>query len=222
MTEESPSKPFRVALVEDHASFRQALAFVFDSEQDFVVVEQVSSLAEARAAPGGYDLAILDLALPDGSGVDLVEELRRPDPEVAVLVLSATLDEENVARLVDVGASGVLDKLAGVDEIVAEAQRLMAGAVLPRQREVVEILRTLAVDAGDDRASDRDAELTEDEAGVLRALADGLDVEETARRLGTTPAQVREHVKSILEKLGARSGLQALVAAARRRLVEIR
>lgn len=221
MTEESPSKPFRVALVEDHASFRQALAFVFDSEQDFVVVEQVSSLAEARAAPGGYDLAILDLALPDGSGVDLVEELRRPDPDVAVLVLSATLDEENVARLVDVGASGVLDKLAGVDEIVAEAQRLMAGAVLPRQREVVEILRTLARDEGG-RASDRDAELTGDEAGVLRALAEGLDVEETARRLGTTPAQVRERLKSILEKLGARSGLQALVAAARRRLVEIR
>ncbi|HKH11725.1 MAG TPA: response regulator transcription factor [Rubrobacter sp.] len=221
MTDESPSKPFRVALVEDHASFRQALAFVFDLEQDFVVVEQVGSLAEARAAPREYDLAILDLALPDGSGVDLVEELRGPNPDVEVLVLSATLDEENVARLVDVGASGVLDKLAGVEEIVAEAQRLMAGAVLPRQREVVEILRTLAR-GGADPAATGDAGLTEPEAEVLRALAEGLDGEEAARRLGTTSGQVRHQVKGILEKLGARSGLQALVAAARRRLVEIR
>jgi len=221
VTDESPSKPFRVALVEDHASFRQALAFVFDLEQDFVVVEQVGSLAEARAAPREYDLAILDLALPDGSGVDLVEELRGPNPDVEVLVLSATLDEENVARLVDVGASGVLDKLAGVEEIVAEAQRLMAGAVLPRQREVVEILRTLAR-GGADPAATGDAGLTEPEAEVLRALAEGLDGEEAARRLGTTSGQVRHQVKGILEKLGARSGLQALVAAARRRLVEIR
>lgn len=217
--DESPSGPARVVLVEDHVSFRQALAFVLDAESDFVVVGQAGSLAEGRTALGGCDFAIVDLALPDGSGVDLVEEVRRSNPGVTVLILSATLDEENLARLVDAGASGVLDKLAGVDEIVAEAQRLRAGAALPRQAEIVEILRAVA--RGGDPGATRDAGLTEGEAGVLEALSEGLDGEGVARKLGLTPGQVRDTVGSILEKLGARSGLQALVVAARRGLVEL-
>lgn len=220
MTDESHSEPVRVVLVEDHASFRQALAFVLDLEQDFVVVDQVGSLAEARAASGGCDFAIVDLALPDGSGVDLIEEFRRSNPDVAVLILSATLDEENVARLVEAGASGVLDKLAGVDEIVAEAQRLRAGAALPRQGVVVEVLRAIARDARH-READRDAGLTERETEVLRGLSEGLDGEGVALSLGMTSGQERDHLSSILAKLGARSGLQALVIAARLGLVEL-
>lgn len=222
MMDERPSKPVRVMLVEDHASFRQALAFVLDSEPDFVVVDQVGSLAEARDASGGFDLAVVDLALPDGSGIDLIEDLRRSNPAVGVLILSATLDEENIARLVDAGASGVLDKLAGVNEIVAEAQRLSAGAALPRQGEIVEILRAIArVGGRGDHGADRDAKLTERETGVLRALSEGLDGEGVARRLGITSRQEQDHLTSMLEKLGARSGLQALVIAARHGLVEL-
>src|SRR3712207_9097372 len=149
MADESSSEPVRVMLVEDHASFRQALAFVLELEQDFVVVDQAGSLAEARAASGSSNFAIVDLALPDGSGVDLIENLRRSNPDVTVLILSATLDEENIARSVEAGASGVLDKLAGGDEIVAEAQRLRAGAALPRQGGGGERLRTIARGGGD-------------------------------------------------------------------------
>jgi len=207
-------------LVEDHASFRQALAFVLELEQDFVVVDQAGSLAEARAASGSSNFAIVDLALPDGSGVDLIENLRRSNPDVTVLILSATLDEENIARSVEAGASGVLDKLAGVDEMLAEAQRLRAGAAMPRQREVVEIIRTIARHREREGGAGDETTLTELEMQVLGALADGLDSEGVARRLGITSGQERDHVKSILEKLGASSGLQALVIAARRGLVE--
>ncbi len=222
MADENFSRPVRVMLVEDHASFRQALAFVLDLEQDFVVVDQVGSLAEARRASENCDFAIVDLALPDGSGIDLIEELRRSNPDVPVLILSATLDEENIVRLVEAGASGVLDKLAGVDEIVAEAQRLRAGAAMPRQREVVEMLRDVTRYGGWNHGANHDAKLTEREAAALRALSEGLDGEAVARRLGMTLEQERDHVKSILEKLGASSGLQALAIAARRDIVEFR
>lgn len=220
MTDENSSRLVRVMLVEDHASFRQALAFVLDLEQDFVVVDQFGSLVEARGALENCDFAIVDLALPDGSGIDLIEELRRSNLDVPVLILSATLDEENISRLVEAGASGVMDKLAGVDEIVAEAQRLRAGAAMPRQTEVVEMLRVVTRDGGWNHGANHDPKLTELDEAALRALSEGLDGEAVAQKLGMTVEQERDQVKSILEKLGAKSGLQALAIAASRDIVE--
>jgi DNA-binding NarL/FixJ family response regulator len=82
-------------LVEDHSTFRGVLAFLLEREPDFEVLAQAGSLAEAREAlgrqslDGGIDLAVVDLALPDGNGTDLIEELRRSSPRVRIVVLSA-------------------------------------------------------------------------------------------------------------------------------------
>lgn len=126
MPDEHPPKQARVSLIEDHGTFRQALALMLDMEPDFIVVAQAGSLAEAREVSVGTDLAIVDLALPDGNGADLIGELRRANPDVRILVLSATLDESNRDRVKELGAAGVLDKLAGVDEIIRELRRLGA------------------------------------------------------------------------------------------------
>jgi DNA-binding NarL/FixJ family response regulator len=79
----------RVLLVEDHASFRQPLACLLRREQDIAIVGQAGSLAGVRQALEGIDVAIVDLGLPDGSGVELVQELRTVNPHGAVLVLTA-------------------------------------------------------------------------------------------------------------------------------------
>jgi two-component system nitrate/nitrite response regulator NarL len=174
-----PAKPLRVILVEDHTSFRQALALVLDREPEFTVVEQAGSLAEARRAAGGIDVAIVDLALPDGNGADLIEDLRRLDPGVTVLVLSATLDRTNFAAAVEAGADGVLDKLAGPGEIAETVRHLTAGQALPRQKEIVGMLRLYGQRRGRDRGPQPAMEwLTPLESKVLLALARGL----TARR----------------------------------------
>ena len=121
-------------MVEDHVSFRQALAFILEREQDLEVVAQAATLNEARLALGGrestkrIEAAIIDLALPDGNGADLVGDLRRHNPGITVLVLSATLSHANRERAERAGADGVLDKLAGVGEIVGELRRLLADA----------------------------------------------------------------------------------------------
>jgi two-component system nitrate/nitrite response regulator NarL len=130
VSEEDPATPLRIMLVEDHVSFRQALAYMLDRDPGFEVVAQAGTLAEARRVldesetPEGIDAAVIDLALPDGNGVDLVEDLSSHNPELTVMVLSATLSQANLAKAVEAGADGVLDKLAGLGEIIGALRRL--------------------------------------------------------------------------------------------------
>ena len=142
-------------LVEDHASFRQTLARVFDQEPEFEVVAQAGSLSEARRVMEGseVDLGIIDLSLPDGEGVELIEELREANPLFAALVLTASLDREDHARAVEAGAAGVLHKSADVDEILDATRRLAAGETLFSSEELVELLRL----AGQSREEEREA-----------------------------------------------------------------
>ncbi|HJQ28265.1 MAG TPA: response regulator transcription factor, partial [Rubrobacter sp.] len=129
----------RILLVEDHASFRQTLAFVFDQQPEFEVVAQAGTLAEARRTKGGFeaDLGVLDLSLPDGEGTELIEELRETNPDFAALVLTASLDRAEHARAVEAGAAGVLHKSADVDEILDATRRLAEGETLLSQDELV-------------------------------------------------------------------------------------
>jgi two-component system, NarL family, nitrate/nitrite response regulator NarL len=228
VSEEGSARPLRIMLVEDHISFRQALAFVLSRDPGFEVVAQAGTLAEARLGldgreiPEGIDAAVIDLALPDGNGADLIGDLRSHNPDLTVLVLSATLRQANLTKAVWAGADGVLDKLAGPAEIIGALRRVVAGAALPSQQEVVDALRS----ADRQRDPDSDARMavgsiTPREREVLRALAEGLDSEGTAERLSMTLDEERAHVAAVLVKLGARTRLQALAVAARLGVVEI-
>jgi len=115
-------------LVEDHAAFRQALAFLFDRDPAFRVVGQAGTLAEARALLDGLGagaaVAVVDLNLPDGSGAEFVGDLRGRDPEAVVVVLTASMDPEETGRAARAGAAEVLRKSAGIVEIVEAVRRL--------------------------------------------------------------------------------------------------
>jgi two-component system nitrate/nitrite response regulator NarL len=214
----------RILLVEDHASFRQALAFLLDAEPDLKVAAQAGSLAEARQAMKSserIDVAVVDLALPDGDGVDLIHELS--EMNIPALVLSASVENAWFARAVEAGAVGVIHKANAIDEVVEAVRRLRVGEVLLSQDEVVEMLRA----ASKERQKGHEArlaveQLTPRELEVLQALAEGLDSREVAEKLNITVETERTHVVNILNKFGARSRLQALVLAARYGLVEIR
>jgi DNA-binding NarL/FixJ family response regulator len=119
----------RIMLVEDQADFRDLLALLLGREPDLEVVAQAGSLAEARshAATLRFDVAVLDLGLPDGNGADLIEELRRADSGAAVLILSASLDPANLEMAQRAGADEILDKFARPEEIVGTIKRLGGG-----------------------------------------------------------------------------------------------
>ncbi|MBA2443324.1 MAG: response regulator transcription factor [Rubrobacter sp.] len=212
-----------VLLVEDHASFRQALAVVFDREQEFTVAAQAGSISEARELLEGIDVAVIDLGLPDGDGAELIEALASVNPKAIAMVLSASLEPAHFARAVEAGASGMLHKSASIEEIVDAARRLRAGEALLSPNEVIEMLRMVSRK----RQQERDAQisiekLTRREREVLQALAGGLDSKEIARQLHITVETERTHMVNILTKLGVHSRLQALVFAARHGVVEIR
>ncbi len=113
-------------LVDDHADFRRLMTVMLARHPDLEVVAQAGSLAEARnhAAAVKYDVVVLDLGLPDGNGVDLIEDVREFNAGAAVLILSASLHPTNLERATEAGADEILDKLATPGEIVATIRRL--------------------------------------------------------------------------------------------------
>ena len=117
----------RLLLVEDHASFRQALKFLLNLRPDMRVVAECGSLAGCRALGDRLktvDLALLDLMLPDGDGADLISVLRGANPSVKVLILTARSEPGLRGRMAEAGADGVLNKMAALTEIVSEVARL--------------------------------------------------------------------------------------------------
>ncbi len=212
----------RVLLVDDHAAFRQPLAFMLGREPDVEIVGQAGSLAEARTMLAGVDVAVVDLGLPDGDGVDIVRDLRATNPNGSVLVLSAETERTRLARAVEAGASGVLHKSSSIEQILRSVRRLVEGEPLLSPLEVMELLRL----AGQQREKHRAAEqavarLTPREFEVLRALADGLNDKEIGRRLHISHETARTHMVNILHKLEVDSRLQALVFALRNGVVSI-
>jgi DNA-binding NarL/FixJ family response regulator len=188
-------------------------------------VAQAGSLGEARRVMHGReaDLGVIDLSLPDGDGLELIEDLREINPLFAALVLTASLDRADHARAVEAGAAGVLHKSADVDEIMDAARRLAAGESLISPEELNEMLRL----AGESREEKREArarieQLTRREIQVLEALAEGLTNKEIAERLHMSVDTERTHMMNILNKLGVHSRLQALLFAARYGLVKLR
>jgi two-component system nitrate/nitrite response regulator NarL len=217
----------RVFLVEDHVSFRQALAFMFEREPEFEVVGEAGSMTEVRKLSDGalkdVEVAIVDLALPDGDGIELIEKLSAVHPQVMTLVLSASLEASRFARAIEAGAAGVLHKSTPIKNIVDAVRRLKAGEALLSSGEVIEMLRLVSRERQEKQEALQAIEkLSARERELLWALAEGLESREIAERLNITVETERTHMVNILHKLGVHSRLQALVFAARHGLVEIR
>jgi DNA-binding NarL/FixJ family response regulator len=126
MGEGIDTREIRVMHVEDHAGFRDLMKNLLDGQSDMEVVAQAGSLHEARVQVAGseVDVAVLDLSLPDGNGLDLIPELRRANPSVGVIVLSANLDPAGPERASGAGADEILDKLAPVEAVLNSVRKL--------------------------------------------------------------------------------------------------
>jgi DNA-binding NarL/FixJ family response regulator len=126
MTGEAGTKQIRVMIIEDHLDFRDLMELLLNGQSDIELVSEAGSLAEARshAARFEIDVVILDLGLPDGNGVDLIADLRRANPDVRVLILSASLAAETFERATEAHADEIMDKLAPLDEVLATIRRL--------------------------------------------------------------------------------------------------
>lgn len=215
---------FRILLVDDHASLRGALALALDREAGFSVVGEAGSLREAEALLDiECDIAIVDLGFPEGRATDFIRALKTRHRRSKVLVLTASLDPEDAALSVEAGASGVLSKNEGLDEIISSVERLAGGSELLSTSEVFEMLRIAAkIRQRNNEARAISESLTTREREVLQALSDGNSRDEICARLNISLSTEHTHITNILSKLGVHSRLEAVLFAARHDLTEIR
>ncbi len=213
----------RVGLIDDHASFRGALAFMLQREADISIELEAGRISEARALLGTtmIDVAVVDLDLPDGQGLDLLPLVHDQNPQAAAIVLTGSTNPESPALAIANGAVGYLHKSASTAEVVEAIRIAATGETLFTATEAVALMREAAkIHAKHQARRQILDQLTQRELDVLRALGDGLDNQAIAERLFITTATVRTHVGEVLRKLEVDSRLQAALIAVRLGLVD--
>ncbi len=200
--------PIRVVLVDDHPMLREGTATLLAARPDIAVVGQTGRGAEALALIGEHrpDVLLLDLHLPDLSGIEVARRVRAEHPRVAIVVLSNYEDAGYVRALLQLGARGYLGKAATGEEIVAAVRAAASGGT------VLSDGARAALGAGGAALSARELE-------VLGLIAAGRRNAEIADTLSIAESTVEYHVRHLLGKLGARSRTEALRRAREQGLI---
>jgi DNA-binding NarL/FixJ family response regulator len=213
----------RIVIVDDHRVFSEAVAARLDAEPDLRVVATAASPLEAVAAVEALrpDLALVDVELGSGDGIELTAQLRDLAPELTVLVVSCISDPVRVGEAVRAGAAGWVTKDAPTDELIDAIRGSMRGESWIPPRILTGVLRELlAARRALDHDSERFSRLTPRERLVLECMADGLDRQAIAQRLFLSTNTVRTHIQNILTKLQVHSSLEAVALALRARTAE--
>lgn len=202
-----------VVLAEDHPTFRLGLRTRLEREADVVVVGEAGTGREAAALVSALapDVVVVDLKLPDMSGIDLIEELSRSNPQAGILVLTM-LDDETVFAAMRAGARGYLLKDAEPARIVAAIRAVAIGEAMFSPSVAQRLLGLVAERRG---AAHRGpfAELSAREHEILELVATGLGNAEIARRLSLRPKTVRNYVSNVLTKLQVADRNEAIIRA---------
>lgn len=202
-------------LVEDHDMVAEALGLGLQQAPDIDVVARSRSMAAALADGRQHkpDVVVLDRRLPDGDGIDAIAEFGALGAKVLVLTGEATASVG--ARVAQAGGAGLVLKSARLDELVAAVRQVAAGDVVFDPSLLAGVVNRLT---GRLRGSAKALTAREQETLVL--LADGVGTVEISERLGVARNTARNHVQRVLEKLGARSKLEAVAIARREGLLD--
>jgi DNA-binding NarL/FixJ family response regulator len=208
----------RALVVDDHDLFRRGLRELLEEQGIRVIGEAATGGdAVALAARARPDVVVMDLNLPQVSGIEATRELVAANPQARVLVLTVASDERTVLDALIAGACGYMLKDATIEEIAAGVRAAASGQSFVSPRVAHHVLGRLRGQAGTDsgRAPD-DTRLSERELEILRLIADGYDNDQIAETLFLSPRTVKNHVSSILAKLEMDNRVQAAVYAVRR------
>jgi DNA-binding NarL/FixJ family response regulator len=212
-----PAAELRVMLVDDHEVVREGLRALLDRREGMHVVGEAGSVSEAIkvAAREKPDVVVMDVRLPDGTGVEACREIRAERPETRMIMLTSYADEEAVMASILAGASAYLLKqtrgqqLAEAVEAVARGESLLDPQVTMR---VLDQVRNLAAGTGIDKRS----QLNENEFKILRLIAEGKTNKEIAAEIYLSDKTVKNYVSAILSKLNLRRRSEAAAYVARR------
>ncbi len=202
----------KVFLTDDHELVRRGVADLLEEEDDLTVVGQAASVAEAlvRIPAARPDVAILDVRLPDGNGVELCRELRSRMPELNCLMLTSYPDEQAMVDAIMAGAGGyVIKDITGMD-LVSAVRTVGAGQSLLDNRAAAALMSKLR--AGAEKPGPLSG-LSEQERNVLDLIGEGLTNRQIAERMFLAEKTIKNYVSRLLAKLGMERRTQAAVLA---------
>jgi DNA-binding NarL/FixJ family response regulator len=201
--------PIRLFLVDDHEIVRRGLRDLAALEPDLDVVGEAATVREALDSifDARPHVAILDVRLPDGDGVQLCREIRSKDPDIQCLILTSFPDEESMLNAVIAGAAGFLLKLSSGEELVEAVRAVAGGRSLLDPLEPPEVITRFEIQAGENGLTP----LSTNERQVLDLIAEGFTNADISVRLGIEELQVKENVADLLGKLGLRTPTEAAV-----------
>ena len=208
----SEQRYIRIFSVDDHPLLREGIAAIINNQSDMQMVAQAATGSEAIQMFRQHlpDVTLLDLRLPDMSGIDVLIAIRSEFPEARVVMLTTFEGDVDIRRALEAGARGYVLKNMPPKDLVEVIRQVNKG----RKRIPAEVAAQLAEYVGED-------DLTEREVDVLRHIAGGNRNREIGERLFISEETVKVHIKHIMEKLGASDRTQAVAIAVRRGIIQL-
>ncbi|MEO3803050.1 response regulator transcription factor [Nonomuraea sp. B1E8] len=206
----------RVFLLDDHEVVRRGVAALLESEDDIEVVGEAGTAESAMARIPALrpDVAVLDVRLPDGNGVDVCREVRSQVPGLACLMLTSFADDDALFDAVMAGASGYVLKQIHGSDLVGAVRTVASGQSLLDPQTTAAMLQRLREQAA---RKDPLAELTEQERHILDLIGEGLTNRQIGERLFLAEKTVKNYVSNLLSKLNMQRRTQAAALSARLR-----
>ena len=212
----------RLLLVDDHAVVRSGLKMLLGSERDVEIVGEASTAAEALEVTAQVkpDVILMDIGLPDLSGIDATREIKKRFPTVAVMALTIHEDQEYFFKMLEAGASGYVPKRAAPEELLTAIRAAATGEVYlyPSLAKLL-VKDYLSQDHSASEKSNLDG-LTDREREVLTYLAEGPSNDEIAASLVISPKTVGRHRENIMHKLNLHSRAELVRYAIRKGIIK--
>lgn len=212
----------KIVLVEDDASLLAYAGSVLGAAEDLELVGQAECVADAMALVGlSPDLALLDLGMPDGSGIEVLTALRREVPGCRILVFTVFEDRASVINTLKAGADGYILKDTSPDQLLAHVRATIAGETPISARAASHLLSLVRDDPPEPDPANTAPQLSPRERELLEYLARGLGRKEAARVMGISPYTVAEYIQGIYRKLQVRSRGEAVFEAIQAKLISL-
>ena len=204
---DSSANNISVMIVDDHEIVRRGIAEVIDRSEGMSIVAEAGTVAESvrRATLVNPDVMLVDLQLPDGTGIDVIKKVRLTHPSIKTVVVTSFDDDTALAAALEVGASAYILKSVRGTEIAEVVRSVAAGRVLLDERTVTRKRKD---------TEDPTEDLTPSELRVVGLIGEGLSNREIAERLSIAEKTVKNHITSLLAKMGLQRRTQVAAWAA--------
>lgn len=209
----------KVLLAEDQVMVRQGLKAMIETDEEIVVIGEAANGKEAvrLCEKQLFDVAILDIRMPEMDGIETAKVLRNRFPQIKVLMLTTFDDQQYVVDALKVGVSGYTLKNGDTESLIRSIRSTMSGGLSLEDQVAAKVMPVLL--QSQEVAESVDPSLTPRERAILKCIGEGLNNKEVAERLGLSVGTVKNQTSQILDKLMLRDRTQLAIYAIRHRLV---